>query len=249
MGMPIDRITGAGAVAAVRDGLRGGRGGWIVTPNLDQLRLFDRDPGLGELFSSADVIVADGMPLIWASRLQGTPLPERVAGSDLVWSLAALAAEEKIGLFLLGGDPGVADIAAKELCRLHPGLRIAGTHCPPFGFEKDPGALAEIRAVVASSGAGLVYVGLGFPKQELLIAKLAPECPAAWFIGCGISLSFIAGDVQRAPGWMQATGLEWLHRLTQEPGRLAKRYLIHGLPFALKLLAATLRRRLRRGGR
>lgn len=243
MGLPIDSLTTAEAVSVVRGALRDGRGGRIVTPNLDQLRLLNEQPELAEIYAQASLVVADGMPLIWAARLQGTPLPERVAGSDLVWSLAALAEQERAGLFLLGGDSGVADAAAGELLRRHPRLRIAGTHCPPLGFEQSEEALAEIEASVIDSDADLVYVALGFPKQERLMARLAPKVPNTWFLGCGISLSFIAGEVQRAPRWMRAVGLEWVHRLGQEPGRLVERYLVHDLPFAFRLLGGALRRR------
>jgi len=242
MGMPVDPLTELETVGAVRGSLRSGGGGWIVTPNLDQLRLLSGHPELEGIFTAATLIVPDGMPLVWASRLQRTPLPERVAGSDLVWSLAAVAEREGTGLFLLGGDPGVAESAADELRRHHPGLRIVGTHCPPQGFEQDPHELAEIDARLGASDARLVYVALGFPKQELLIAGLRSTFPAIWFLGCGISLSFIAGNVRRAPRWMRVSGLEWAHRLSQEPGRLAKRYLIHDIPFVIRLFAAALRR-------
>lgn len=243
MGVEIDALSGAAVVARVREGWRAGHGGTIVPANLDQLRLLHERPELAAIHEAADLVVADGTPLLWAARLQRTPLPERVAGSDLVWSLAAAAAAEGVGLFLLGGAPGAAAGAAAELERRHPGLQIAGTHSPPFGFEEDPAQLAAIERQVLASGAGLVFVALGFPKQERLIARLAPLLPSAWFLACGISLSFIAGEVARAPRWMQRLGLEWVHRLGQEPGRLAERYLVHDLPFAARLFAASLRRR------
>jgi N-acetylglucosaminyldiphosphoundecaprenol N-acetyl-beta-D-mannosaminyltransferase len=118
-----------------------------------------------------------------------------------------------------------------------------------LGFERDRGGIERIRGAVREADPELVLVGLGFPKQEYLISELRPVCPQAWFIGVGISLSFLAGDVRRAPRWMQACGLEWLHRFWQEPGRLAKRYFVHGLPFGVRLLVgAALERRLRGRG-
>jgi N-acetylglucosaminyldiphosphoundecaprenol N-acetyl-beta-D-mannosaminyltransferase len=188
-------------------------------------------------------VVADGMPLVWASRLQGTPLPERVAGSNLAWSASAVAANRRAAVFLLGGNPGVATEASRRLVAAVPGLRVVGTFSPPFGFERDPGAVPEMVQRIAESEARMVLVGLSFPKQELLIEQLRRACPDVWFLGVGISLSFIAGDVGRAPRWMQVHGLEWAHRLSQEPRRLAKRYLVHGLPFALRLLGSALQAR------
>jgi N-acetylglucosaminyldiphosphoundecaprenol N-acetyl-beta-D-mannosaminyltransferase len=244
MGVEIDPITTTAVVERVREGLEAGSGGWIITPNLDQLRLNRERDDLAALFAAADLVVADGMPLVWASRLRGTPLPERVAGSDLVWLLSELAAEVGAGLFLLGGDPGAAGGAAATLVERYPGLRVAGTHSPPFGFEDDAGELDGIDEMLAAARPRIVFVALGFPKQDHLIARLTKLLPDAWFIGCGISLSFISGDVPRAPRWMRRTGLEWIHRLIQEPRRLAARYLIHDLPFAALLFLESLRHRI-----
>ncbi|GIF19334.1 N-acetylglucosaminyldiphosphoundecaprenol N-acetyl-beta-D-mannosaminyltransferase [Actinoplanes tereljensis] len=238
-GTGIDRITEAEVVAVVREALSAGRGGRIITPNIDILRRAQRESEAREHLADADLIVADGMPLIWASRLGGTPLPERVAGSSLIWSLSAGLGLDARSIFVIGGDPD-NDGAAKAADRLaaeNPGLKIAGTICPDFGFEKDPGAYAEVCAKVADAEPDLVFVGLGFPKQERMIVKLKPLLPTSWFIGCGAAVNFVAGDVERAPRWMQRTGLEWAHRLGTEPRRLAGRYLRHDAPYALRLLA------------
>jgi N-acetylglucosaminyldiphosphoundecaprenol N-acetyl-beta-D-mannosaminyltransferase len=152
-------------------------------------------------------------------------------------------------VFFLGGNPGAAERAADELARRQPELKVAGIHCPPFGFDKDAAELARIRQMLAEARPDIVYVGLGFPKQERLIEKLRPSLPKAWFLGIGISFSFVAGQVKRAPRFMQRLGLEWVHRLAQEPGRLLKRYLIHGIPFAIVLLALTIAMRMRNPGR
>lgn len=209
----------------------------MITPNLDHLRRADTDGEFRQMLSEAEVVVADGMPLIWASRLQGTPLPERVAGSSLVWSLAEAACKAGRSLYLLGGDPGVAALASSVLVERYPGLRIAGTDCPEVGFDKNPGRIDEVVKKILEAQPDIVYVGLGSPKQERLIRQVRVGLPHVWWLGVGISLSFIAGEVRRASGWVQKMGLEWLHRLLQEPGRLGKRYLVHGLPFAVRLLA------------
>ena len=200
------------------------------------------------MLASAELVVADGMPLVWASRVAGTPLPERVAGSSMTVTLAAAAAAAGRSLFLLGGNTGVAEEAAEALRATHPDIRIAGTWCPPMGFEHDAVQMDKIRKSLAASNADLVLVALGSPKQERLIRDLRAEglLPSAWWIGVGISLSFLTGEVQRAPRWMQAAGLEWTHRLVQEPRRLVKRYLLHGIPFGLGLMGSSLAQRLRR---
>ena len=147
----------------------------------------------------ATIRVADGMPLIWASKIAGNPLPERVAGSDLVWHLCERAAQRGYSIFLLGGDEGIADKAARVLEEKYPGLRIAGTHCPPFGFEKDPEQMDLIRAKLTEAKPTIVLVALGCPKQERLIDTLRTDFPQTWFFGIGNSLSFVTGDVRRAP--------------------------------------------------
>jgi len=248
-GTGIDRITEDEVVSVVREAIGSGRGGRIITPNVDILRRAQADDRVRAYLNDADLIVADGMPLVWASRLSGTPLPERVAGSSLIWSLSAGLGRDGRSIFVVGGTPAsdqIADGAARAAARLaghSPGLRIAGTHCPVRGFETDETAYAELCATVADAEPDLVFVGLGFPKQEAVVTRLRRWLPEAWFIGCGAAVNFVAGDVERAPRWMQRAGLEWAHRLRTEPGRLAGRYLKHDAPYALRLLATAPRNR------
>jgi N-acetylglucosaminyldiphosphoundecaprenol N-acetyl-beta-D-mannosaminyltransferase len=223
--------------------LEQGRGGWVITPNVDHLARVRRDPEFRGFYAQARVVVADGMPLIWASRLQGTPLPERVAGSNLISSLSAGAGRQGRSVYLLGGDPGTAEQAAQILSERYAGLRIAGTHYPPMGFDKDPEQMQRLIEALVQADPDIVYVALGSPKQERLIGMLRERLPRAWWLGIGISFSFLSGHVKRAPVWMQKCGLEWLHRLAQEPKRLARRYLIEGIPFVMILLAGSLRQR------
>jgi N-acetylglucosaminyldiphosphoundecaprenol N-acetyl-beta-D-mannosaminyltransferase len=242
-GTGFDRITEVEVVAVVREALAEGRGGRIITPNIDILRQVQA--GGRAYLDDADLIVADGMPLVWASKLSGTPLPERVAGSSLIWSLSEGLGRDGRSVFVIGGQPATpaaANGAARAAARLAascPGLRIAGTRCPEYGFERDRFAYAEFRDAVRAARPDLVFVGLGFPKQEKVITRLRAELPRTWFIGCGAAVNFVAGDVGRAPRWMQRTGLEWAHRLGSEPRRLATRYLKHDAPYALRLLAGS----------
>jgi len=241
-GVKLHAVTEAQVISHIISELDAGRGGVVVTPNLDHLRRYLHDLSFGALIAEADLVVADGMPLVWASRLQGTPLPERVPGSTLISSLSSAAGLKEKSIFLLGGDPGTADGAAAALKAKFPHCIIAGTYCPLFGFEKDYAQLSLIIQALSDSKPDIVYVALGSPKQEKLIAQLRPVLPDAWWIGVGNSFSFLAGHVKRAPVWMQKTGLEWTHRLFQEPRRLFRRYLIVGVPFAASLLSrATIR--------
>jgi N-acetylglucosaminyldiphosphoundecaprenol N-acetyl-beta-D-mannosaminyltransferase len=237
MGMSIDHVTEGQVVAAIGESLSKGRGGWVITPNLEHLRRFRKESGLQSYFEQADLVLADGMPLVWASRLKGTPLPERVAGSDLIWSLSMEAARQGRSVFVLGGTHEAGWEAAQKLRERCPGLRIAGMIYPPYGFEKDPRAMRQIVETLEMVQPDIVYVGLGFPKQERVIARLRHRFPHTWFLGIGISIGFVGGQVSRAPAWMQRLGLEWLHRLAQEPRRLGRRYLLQGLPFAARLFA------------
>ena len=242
-GLPLRPWTAAELEDRVFDAMAHGRGGWIVTANIDFLARASRDPQVAALYQRADVIVADGRPLLWAARLAGTPLPGRVAGSDLVWTLARRAAQEGRSLYLLGGAGTAAARAAARFREAAPDLEIAGCSSPLLGSPPTEAELAPLREELAATRPDLVFVALGSPKQEEVIVALRPQLPRAWMLGCGVSLSFVAGDVARAPAWMQRSGVEWLHRLSQEPGRLARRYLLENLPFTIGLLGRTARRR------
>lgn len=247
MGLPFHRLDHTSLVRAFLEGVRTRNGGWIVTPNLDILRQFTRSAESRELIMDASHRVADGQPIVWASRLARNPVPERVPGSDLVLSLPEAAARAGLSVFLLGGNPGVAAAAAARLEADCPSLEPVGSYCPPFGFENDPTELERVKEAVRAAKPDLVLIGLGFPKQERLIRLLRPEMPDTWFVGVGISLSFLAGDQPRAAPALQRLGLEWIHRLAHEPRRLFRRYVMDGLPFGLRLLGWALKERATRG--
>jgi N-acetylglucosaminyldiphosphoundecaprenol N-acetyl-beta-D-mannosaminyltransferase len=217
-----------------------GEGGSILTVNVDILRSLSRHSELAVLAENAEIVVADGMPLVLAASLAGYTVPERVTGASLVSTLAEAAAGSARSVYLVGGEPGVPEAAGRALAERFPGLRVAGTDSPPFGFEKDPEQVAALVDRIATARPDLVLVGLGFPKQERLIARLRPLLPAAWMLGCGAGIPFAAGQFRRAPAFLQRIGAEWLYRLLLEPRRLARRYLLHDLPFAILLLATAL---------
>jgi N-acetylglucosaminyldiphosphoundecaprenol N-acetyl-beta-D-mannosaminyltransferase len=223
-----------------------GDGGSIVTANVDIVRAATRRPELAELITEAEVVVADGMPVVWAAALAGTPVPERVTGSSLVFSLSAAAAREGRSVYLLGGEPGVPESAAGTLAARFPGLVVAGTDSPPLGFHESEEGLGEVTRKVVAARPDLVFVGLGFPKQERVIRRLRDVLPHAWYLGCGAGIAMAAGEFTRAPDVVQKMGAEWVHRLALEPRRLARRYLRDDAPFALQLLAGALRSRITR---
>ena len=247
-GMTLARLDTEGLLDQVFGALAQGRGGWVITANLDFLRRHARDADARALYDAADIRVADGMPLVWAARLQGDRLPERVAGSSLVGHIAERAAREGRSLYFLGGAPGASARAAEVLRARAPSLRVLGTSSPRLSDPPAPAEYEPLRDELARLGPDILLVGLGSPKQERLIGALRTALPATWMMGVGVPFSFLAGDVRRAPRWMQRSGLEWVHRLSQEPRRLARRYLVEDLPFSLALFAHALRHR-HRGAR
>ena len=231
-GMTLHPLTEREAIECIVDA----GGGWVVNPNVDVLRQVADSPELATLVGDATLALADGVPLIWASRIKGEPLPERVAGSTLIHGLCAEAAHRDRSVYLLGGGPGIAERAADRLQVANPRLRIAGCHCPPFGFEDRENDVAAIEIALLNGRPDIVFVALGFPKQERLIVRLRRLLPDAWFIATGATLSFVAGETPRAPTWLQRAGLEWLFRLCHEPRRLFRRYVVLDTPFAVHML-------------
>lgn len=238
-GLEFDRFCESDVVRHVIESSQAGNGGWVATPNIDICRQARKDPAARALIGNATLIVPDGMPLIWASRLRGDHLSERVTGSSLIYSLTSAAADTWRSVYLLGGAPGVPDLAGAELERRYPGLKVAGTNAPPIGFDQSADGMAAVRDSLVLASPDIVYVGLGFPKQERVITQLAPALPRTWFIACGAAIPFAAGTLRRAPRWMQRTGLEWVFRLLSEPRRLLVRYLAHDLPYAIRLLTGS----------
>ena len=242
-GLFFDLLSEDEVVRHVIGEAQAGNGGWIATPNVDICRQVRRDSSLVKLLETASLTVPDGMPLIWAAKMMGTPLIARVTGASLIFTLSEAAASAGLSVYLLGGEPGVPDAAGENLARRTPGLKIAGADSPVLGFDRSPAEVSAVCGRVRDAAPGIVFVGLGFPKQERLITRLTEELPGTWFVGCGAAINFAAGTADRAPGWMQQAGMEWAHRLVKEPKRLFRRYLIDDLPFALSLLAVAAMRR------
>jgi N-acetylglucosaminyldiphosphoundecaprenol N-acetyl-beta-D-mannosaminyltransferase len=224
-------------VGAVDRLIAAGRPSFFITANLHYAMLTHERPELAELNGRAAFLLADGAPLVWASRRGGSGLPERVAGSDLIYDLAERAAEAGHRLFLLGGPPGVAEEAARRLEARYPGLVIAGTACPPFR-DLGPAEHRELVERIRGARADVLMVAFGQPKGELWIDRHLGELGVPVCVQVGASLDFVAGRVSRAPAWMQRSGLEWVYRMALEPGRLAPRYLRNALFLARMALGS-----------
>jgi N-acetylglucosaminyldiphosphoundecaprenol N-acetyl-beta-D-mannosaminyltransferase len=239
----LDPLTEDEVIGQVRKAWADGRGGSIYPVNVDVARAVTRAPDLASLLDAGSLVVADGAPLEWAAKVAGQPLPGRVTGSGLVFSLSEAAAAEGRSVFLLGGAEGVPEKAASVLSSRYPGLRVAGADSPPFGFDKTEEGVRRTVDAITAAKPDLVLVGLGFPRQERLIEQLRQAWPSAWYLACGGGITMAAGIVRRASPLMQKIGLEWVHRLVHEPRRLAGRYLRDDLPFAVALLARSAMRR------
>lgn len=198
---------------------------YVVTPNVDHAVLLDERADLRQAYAAAGLVLADGAPIVLASRLLGRPLPERVAGSDLVPQLFEAARNRcPLKVYLLGGMPGVAERAARAIAERWPQVEVVGTASPAVGFERDPQQNAALLADIAAAAPELLLVGLGAPKQELWVYEHRQAIAARVALCIGATIDFLAGQRKRAPRWMRRCGLEWLYRALGEPRRLGRRY-------------------------
>ena len=240
-GIPIDNITLRETVERTFEEIeafsRDQRPRYIATVNLDfyrncfHLRSFlPKNPRLIHSLRESTINTADGMPVLWLSRLSGIPLKERVAGSDLILELSQKAALKGKSVYLFGGHDGLAVNAAKILQNRYHGLRIAGTSNQQVSVEGELNALDKnIIDQINASKADILFIGLGSPKQEIWFDRIRSQLKIPISIGIGGSFSFVTNEVKRAPAWMQRSGLEWLYRIYREPKRLWKRYLLDGV--------------------
>ncbi|HMS15650.1 MAG TPA: WecB/TagA/CpsF family glycosyltransferase [Planctomycetota bacterium] len=195
----------------------------VATANVDFLRLAHKDRVFRDCLLRADLVTADGTPLLWLADLSGTPLPERVAGSDLCVPLLEEASVRGARVAFLGGNPGEARAASRALLAKLPDLQVVFCEATHVNLA-DEKACVEIAERVRAVGADLLLVGLGCPKQDYFLERYLPRTGARVGIGVGRAFAFMAGTERRAPTWMRRVGLEWLCRLWNEPRRLAGRY-------------------------
>lgn len=216
IGVGVDRVTMSDAVEIVRGFLAGDYPRMIVTADSASVVIAGRDPELLRIMRAADLVTPDSSGILLASKIMGTPLPERVSGIDLAVQICRLCAESGQSVFLLGAAPGVAEIAAKNLVAQFPRLRIAGTQ--DGFFTDDQPVVEEIRR----SGASVLFAAMGIPKQEKWVAAHLHDLGVLVAIGLGGSFDVFSGNVRRAPAWMRNHGLEWLHRLVGNPRKITK---------------------------
>ena len=227
-GIQIHRVTLVQAIIQIHgwivDGERLCR--YVVTPNLDHAVQFSKSAALREAYRGASLVVADGWPLVTASRIFREPLPERVPGSDLIPGLFQYLQQTKSSgtLFLLGAAPGVADVAARRIELEWPHVTVVGTCSPPFGFENDPQESDKIVQQINASSPDILVVGLGTPKQELWLNRFQNELSTGVAIAGGATIDFLAGRQTRAPAWAQKLQMEWSYRWITDPRRLTARY-------------------------
>lgn len=232
LGIKVDSVTMNDTVETVRTMIRSNErpGGYICVANVHSLMTSRRSEKLRTAFNASSLTVPDGMPLVWAGRFLGHPMKERVAGPDLMAEVLRISDREGFTHFFYGSSEAILSRLEKNIRERFPGIKIAGSLAPPFKPLTEEEDRAVVDAVNAA-GPDVVWVCLGAPKQELWMAEHFGRLKAPVMIGVGAAFDFHAGNIQRAPIWMQKRGLEWAWRLYQEPGRLWKRYLIDDLPF------------------
>ena len=242
VGTRVDAVDPAATLDEITRWIRGGERRYVAFANVHGIMEASRDPAVRRAYDEAGLTVPDGMPLVWLGRQQGEAGVRRVYGPDTVLLVCERATREGWPCFFYGGRPGVAEELAAAMARRFPGLRVAGWRSPPFRALTSEEDREEVRALNAS-GAAIVFVGLGCPKQELWMAEHRSGLTAAVLLGVGAAFDFHTGRVRQAPRWMMGLGLEWLFRLGQEPRRLGRRYLVYNPQFAWRAMLQMFGRR------
>jgi N-acetylglucosaminyldiphosphoundecaprenol N-acetyl-beta-D-mannosaminyltransferase len=240
--VPIDVVTFAEALDAIEEMIVSKRGGSVFTPNIDHVVIAEEDPRFRRAYEDVSLSVVDGTPLLWASHLLGTPLPEKISGSDLMLPAIERAAARGFRVYLLGGADGVAKVAADKLHERFPTLEIAGYDSPRINVDESPDVRQKLVDQIKATKPDMIFVCLGAPKQELWIDSAREALKPAVLLGVGAGIDFVAGTAKRAPEWISKAGLEWLYRLSREPKRLWRRYLIRDPKFLVILARALLQR-------
>ena len=227
LGCPIDRLGMADTLVEIERAIAAGRYTQHMAINAAKLVAMHDDPELCEIIDACGLVNADGQSVVWASRLLGDPLPERVAGIDLMDALLELAESRGYGVYFLGARADVLERAVERLREKYPGLHVAGARDGYFADDEAPEVCDEIRA----SGADLLFVAMSSPRKEYFLGEYGPNLGAPFVMGVGGSIDVIAGVTRRAPAAWQRLGLEWLFRLLQEPRRMFRRYAVTNARF------------------
>lgn len=229
LNIEVDNLSMQESIEAISELIQKKVPSYVVTPNVDHIVKIEKDEEFKKVYENADLVLTDGMPLIWISKLLNKPIKEKVSGSDMFPKVCELAAQKGYKVFLLGAAEGVADKAANNLKQKYKGLNIVGTYSPIYGFEKDENEIIKIIKMINDLKPDILAVGLGAPKQEKFIYKYKDKLNVPVSLAIGASIDFEAENIKRAPIWMQKSGLEWFYRLCKEPKRMFKRYIIDDL--------------------
>ena len=229
MNTEIDNLTMQEALETIDALIQENKNAYVVTPNVDHIVQLETNKELQDVYANASLILTDGKPLLWIAKWYGTPIKEKISGSDLFPLLCDMAAKKGYSMFFLGAAEGVAAKAADNLMNKYKGLQVIGTYSPPYGFENDSSEMNKIDAMIKKARPDILIVGLGCTKQEKFIYNNYKKLGVPISLGLGASFDFEAGNIKRAPKWMANHGLEWLFRITQDPKRLMKRYLINDM--------------------
>ncbi len=227
----VNNVTQQEAILEIERIIDKGEKTYVVTPNLDHIVKLETDPEFVHCYEHAGLVLADGNPLVWASKLLGTPLKALVTGSDLFPALCQHAATKGHRIFFLGGLDGVAQKAADNLKAKYPAINVVGVYSPPFGFDKNNEENNRIIEMINAARPHILFVGLGAPKQEKWVYNNIDQLNINIAIGIGASFDFVAGTIKRAPALVRKIGMEWFWRFSNEPRRLFKRYFIDGAQF------------------
>lgn len=238
--LPLDLLDMSGTVAAIEGAVEQGRPGAHLGLNAANLVTARDDRAFGDDLAAADLVTADGQSVVWGARMYGHAVPERVTGIDLMQALLDAARRHDWGVYLLGARADVVGALAERLTR--EGNRIVGWRDGYFDLDD----ATEVASVVRETGATLLFVGMPSPAKERFIIGAARPAGVPYSIGVGGSFDVLSGELRRAPSWMQGAGLEWLFRLSQEPGRLLRRYAVTNTRYVALLLRGAIGRRWRR---
>jgi N-acetylglucosaminyldiphosphoundecaprenol N-acetyl-beta-D-mannosaminyltransferase len=231
LGCRVDRVSLASAIPRLVELIKSGGAHQAIVLSVPPLMIIRRDTRLLDIWNGASIVLPDGVPILWASRILGAPIPGRVAGSDLFWALSRAAEQERYTCFLLGSTSEVLAKLETVLLRRFPRLRLVGSFSPPLSPVFSAAANSEIISRVNAARPDILWVGLGAPRQELWIHANLERLEVRLAIGVGAAFDMCSGSVRRAPRWMQKSGLEWSYRFMAEPRRLFRRYFIDSAPF------------------
>lgn len=222
----VSNLTMNEAISDIEELVENKKKSYIVAINVDVVMKIEKDNYLKQITDEAEMVLVDGQPLVWVSKLHKKPVKAKISGSDLVPLLCEKAADKGYTVYILGGKEGIAEKAKKRLEKKHPNIKIVGTYAPPMGFEKSEEEIKKVNNKISEAHPDILIVCFGCPKQEKFIYENYQKYEATVSVCAGATVDFLAGNIKRAPKWMSKCGLEWLYRFFKEPKRLFKRYFV-----------------------